>query len=557
MKATRILGIATILVFFALFLFFPLLTVIGEGVRPAYLLEALRHPIYREGLLNSALIAVCVTVLVVALAVPLAFLADRFDFPGKSWINALILLPMILPPFVGALGFLQVFGKFGVLNSLGTQLGFWDAGLGPDFLGGARFLVVCLVEALHLYPIMYLNTSTALANLDPSLHEAAENLGATPWQRFRRITLPLIRPGVFAGGSIVFIWSFTELGTPLMLSYNRVTPVQIFNGITELGSNPLPYTLVFILLVVSAGLYLLSHRLFGREAYSMLAKGTVSVAVRPLRGWRAAAALAPFLAVTALAVLPHGGVLLLSVARNWYGSILPEGYTAQYYLEALSHNLVVPGIVNSLQYSFFAMLICVAMGLLLALLTVRWQPRGYQLFDAMGMLPLAIPGIVMAFGYLSMATRYPWLKLFLDPTRNPTLLLILAFAMRRLPYVLRAAAAGLQQTPLDLEHAAANLGASAWQRLRRITVPLIAANLIAGALFAFSFSMLEVSDSLILAQKREFYPVTRAIFELAQILGSGPYVACAFGVWAMAFLAATIFIASRLLGRKMGAMFRV
>jgi iron(III) transport system permease protein len=155
-----------------------------------------------------------------------------------------------------------------------------------------------------------------------------------------------------------------------------------------------------------------------------------------------------------------------------------------------------------------------------------------------------------------MSIRYDWVRSLMDPVKNPTILLVLAYAMRRLPYVLRSVAAGLQQTPPDLEDAARNLGASAWTTLRKITAPLIAANIVIGALFAFSFSMIEVSDSLILAQKTEFFPVTRAIFELSQVLGSGAYLACAFGVWAMAFLGATLVIASTIMGKTIGSLFR-
>jgi iron(III) transport system permease protein len=141
--------------------------------------------------------------------------------------------------------------------------------------------------------------------------------------------------------------------------------------------------------------------------------------------------------------------------------------------------------------------------------------------------------------------------------RNPVLLLILAYAARRLPYIVRSAAAGLQQTPQDLELAAANLGATRATILRRIMVPLILANLLAGALMAFAFAMLEVSDSLILAQTSSFYPITKAIWELSQRLGDGLYIASALGVWAMVLLTLTILSASALLGKKMGAIFRV
>ena len=174
----------------------------------------------------------------------------------------------------------------------------------------------------------------------------------------------------------------------------------------------------------------------------------------------------------------------------------------------------------------------------------------------MAMLPLAVPGLVLAFGYLAM-TQEGKVFSFLNPAVDPLVILVIAYAVRRLPYVVRSAAAGFQQTSVTLEEAAQNLGCPPLRTLRKITLPLIAANLLAGGLLAFSFAMLEVSDSLVLAQRQQDFPITKAIFELDHLLGEGRFVACALGVWAMVFLALTILGASLLLGKKLGAIFRV
>ena len=202
-----------------------------------------------------------------------------------------------------------------------------------------------------------------------------------------------------------------------------------------------------------------------------------------------------------------------------------------------------------------------------AVIVVRSRIRSRGLIDALAMLPLAVPGLVMAFGYLSISLSFGrWFPeatgrggplVWLNAFENPTVLLIIAYAARRLPYVARAAVAGLEQTPRDLELAASNLGAGRATVLRRITLPLIVANLIAGALLAFAFALLEVSDSLILAQQTEFYPITKAILELTNKLGDGLYVASALGVWTMLLLTFTILSANALLSKKMGAIFRV
>ena len=554
MKTFRRGFMLLLVLFFFLFMGLPLYTVLEQGLNPAVVRETLAAEYYRDGLINAFLISIVTTAIVFLIAVPPAILYDRYEFPGKSLANVTMMMPMILPPFVGALGFQQIFGYYGVINA---ALG--HCGIPPvDWLGGqGRFWAVCLISALHLYPILYLNVVTALANIDPSLDEAARNLGAGRWQRLRRITLPLIRPGVFAGGSIVLIWSFTELGTPLMLGYNTVTPVQIFNGITELETNPVPYTLVVLLLLFSAGLYAGTKLTIGRTDELTLVKGTTIKQVKKLPAFQSAAVAGIFFLLMFLSVLPHLALLGAAFSLDWYGSVLPAHATLMHFQNALSHEIVVPSILNSLKYSSLAMVVCVAVGIPAALLLVRWKPCGRHLFDIMIMLPLAVPGIIVAFGYLGMCARYPLLNRIFDPIGNPTLLLSLAYAVRRLPYVVRAACAGLEQTPIALEEAGRNLGANSFTVLRRITVPLIGANLVVGALFAFSFSMLEVSDSLILAQKSIFFPITKAIFELSQILGEGAYIACAFGVWAMLFLGFSLLAANLLLGRKMGSLFRM
>ena len=172
------------------------------------------------------------------------------------------------------------------------------------------------------------------------------------------------------------------------------------------------------------------------------------------------------------------------------------------------------------------------------------------------MLPLAVPGLVLAFGYLAMSQEGRFFA-FLNPVENPVILLIIAYSIRRLPYVVRSAVAGFQQTSETLEEAAQNLGCPPLKATFRITLPLIMANLIAGGLLAFSFAMLEVSDSLMLAQKQAYYPITKAIYELFQLLGDGQLIASALGVWAMVFLGICLAGLTILLGKKLGAIFRV
>ncbi len=549
--------------FFLLFFAYPIWHTAKEafftdGGKPtlAYFAELFRNPVYVEGLVNSFYMGLFTTLLALALAVPLALIANKWHFPGKGILSSLVLVPLILPPFVGALGIRQILGQTGVLNSFLIDLGWMDATTPFDWLGEGRLFGVVLMNALHLYPIAYLNVSAALANLDPAMDEAAENLGCHGMRRLFKITLPLIMPGVFAGATIIFIWAFTELGVPLVFDFGRVTSVQIFDGIKDLSGNPFPYALVVVMLVATVLLYLAGKWLFGRESFAGSGRASTGRTLQNASPMTGALCTTAFVLVTALAILPHLGVILLSFSSDWYGTILPTGLTLQHYADALGHPMTVHSIANSLKYASLATGVDILLGIAIAYVVVRTRLPGRQLLDAMAMLPLAVPGLVLAFGYLAM-TREGQPFDFLILGEDPILILVIAYAVRRLPYVVRSAAAGFQQTSETLEEAAQNLGSPPLRALRKVTLPLIAANLIAGGLLAFSFAMLEVSDSLILAEQQQHFPITKAIYALISSLGTGPNLASALGVWAMVFLGVTIVGAGSILGKKLGALFRV
>ena len=564
------MAMGAVLALFGIFLILPLILTLSGGFESKqggftayHILEVFRDPLLRAGLVNSLWIAIAVTGLCLVISLPLAFLEARTKYPGQGLLSPLLLVPLILPPFVGAIGFRHIFGRTGSLSVLLQDWGILDQPL--DLLADGGWPAVVLVEALHLYPIVFLNATAALANIDPALEEAAQSCSAGRWARFRRILLPLLRPGLFAGCTIVFIWSFTELGTPLMFDMREVTSVQIFDGLKEVASSPRPYALASVMLGISMLLYLGGRRILGREipgGWTKSARGSEPKVLRGLGGLLTTTAVAGFVA---FAAMPHLGVLLAAAAPvgGWYESILPESLAIGNLTEALQHPTASTSIRNSLGLAAGATMIDVVLGFAIAWLIVRTTLPGRQVLDALSMLPLAVPGLVMAFGFVALSLRWPFNTPQLEPffdilggEPNPIPLLVIAYAVRRLPYVVRSAAAGLQQTGGELEEAAFGLGANRVTVTRLITLPLITANLAAGALLAFAFAMLEVSDSIVLAQREAHYPVTKAIAALSERLGDGPSVAAAMGAWGMLLLALALFMASRILGSRLGAIFR-
>jgi iron(III) transport system permease protein len=542
-------------VFFIVFLLYPLCYVFSnafftsEGLSLVFMKLLFFSPNYTIILANSVNLGLAVTLFTTLLALPLALLLVRYNFPGKGLLNGLILIPMVLPPFVGAIGMRQLLARFGSINLLLLEMGFISQPI--DWLGGGSFWGVVILEALHLYPIMYLNLAAALANVDPSLEEAAKNMGANGFKLFSTVTFPLMLPGYFAGAIIVFIWAFTDLGTPLVFEYREVVAVQIFNMVTDLHQNPMGYAFVVAVIALTLFFFYLSKRILGGGSYEMLGRGHVVSTARPASPSMTIVAYAVVLSISALALIPHLGVLLTSITGRWFLSVLPSEYTAQFYAGIFGHDLALLSIKNSLLLSSLSTVIDVVLGVTIAYLLARKRIPGRGVLDALAMLPLALPGLVLAFGYVAAFSATP-----LDARTNPVPLLVIAYAVRRLPYMVRAAYAGFQQTSVVLEEAAINLGASPMKTLYQITMPLIFANLVAGAVLSFSFAMLEVSDSLILASKEQYYPITKAIYALLGRISDGPYIASAMGMLGLLLLAASIFVAGRFFGRRMGELFR-
>ena len=572
------------LLFFGPFLIRPVVTVFLGAIsrlNPAtnarvldfsLLLLPLQSTLIKQSIINSFYLAILATLASSLIALPLAYASARLKFAGKSLLTGLLLVPLLLPPLVGAVGLQQMLAREGFINTILRNSGAWVHDfiayyfpshayplrpytpiefLSPRFLNGnGPLLMVVFVAALHLYPLVYLNLSAAWANVDSSLEEAAENLGASPARVFRSVTLPLLLPGFLSGALIVFIFAFTDLGTPLVFGFSKVAAVQIFNLKTE-TNDPTGYVLAFYLVVLAGLVFWVSRRFLDGGKIATLARGT-----RRARETEASLTLkmlvyALFLVVIGLSLLPHFGVVLASFAHDWTNRLWPQ-WTTDNYVQVFT-NPTIPArdsIKISLLCASASMVIDVIGGFALAYALVRGKIWARGLLDTLAMLPLALPGLILAFGLLVSYRYSP-----LDPIQfSPIPLLIISYAVRRLPYALRSVSAGLQQTSVTLEEASLNMGATPLQTIWLITRPLVTATLIAAGLLTFAFAVLEVSDSLILAASSNQVPIAQAIYQL--ILASKLYPACALGVVGMGLLSATFLLVNRLLGKQLGALFR-
>lgn len=543
-----------IMAFFSIFLILPILYVLRgafyENGRFTFTFFRLMFvdPFYRGSILNSAKIGIVTTIFTSLFSVPLAFFMVRYDFPGKRLIQGLLLVPLVMPPFVGAIGMKQFFARYGSINLLLMSLNLIKKPI--DWFGGG-FYGIILMESLHLYPFLYLNTAAAVANVDPTLEEQAENMGSSGFHLFRTVTFPLLLPGYLSGAIIVFIWAFTDLGTPLIFEYRKAVPPIIFSMVKDIWVNPMGYALTVMTLFVSIFFVVLARRYLSRKSYEMLGRGHIIPRVRKVTNWKVPIVYTLLAVMIFSALIPQISVIITSLAKQWFLTILPSEWTLEYYQIAVTHSVTVTAILNSLKYSVLSTSIDIVLGIIIGYLLARKNFPGKDILDSISMLPLSIPGIVIAFGYVVAFSKTP-----LNPFVNPTILLILSYAVRRLPYSVRAAHSGFLQTSVSLEEASLNVGATPLKTLISITAPLIMANVIAGGIISFSAAMMEVSDSLILAMQEPFYPITKAIYGLNLRLQDGPYVASSLGIVGTLLVTACLLLANKLLGKSMGELFR-
>ena len=501
-----------------------------------------------ESFLNSFFVALASVLLTSVVGVPLAFIMAKYVFPGKKLFGNLLTLPLVLPPFVGALGMLRFFGSSSGFNLLFLQL------FGQRIIEIQSLWGVVFVETLHLYPMIYLNVLASISNIDPSLEESARNLGASGGRVFRTVTFPLMMPGFSAGALLVFIWSFSDLGTPLFLlgSGARLLAPQAFLRFESLAVDPLTYVISVLMLIVSAVSLLVVRKYISLRQYVSLSSGTPPATLMKRPRGRLLTGILSFTSfISILSLLPHVGVFLGSISQAWSLTFLPERITLQHYSRVFTEGLVF--IQNTLLYTSFSVVVDIVLGVLIAYILVRGRRRGNAVLDVLAIMPLMIPGVILGFGYF---TIFHDVLVAGSPFIYTWLILGLAYSVRRLPYTVRSSYAALQQVHISVEEASINLGAGKLKTLRNITFPLITGGVFAGGILAFVNAIIEISTTVFIVNNVNYFPVSFGIF-IWKDRTTYQEAADALGFVTILMVAFSIVIVNRLVGKRMGMLFRV
>ncbi len=484
--------------------------------------------LFRESFWNSFYVSAMSVVMATAIALPLAYITMRFNFAGSIVIQSLGFIPLIMPPFVGAVAMQLIFGRNGTINLLLRD----KFGISLPFMEGLNGVI--LVQSIHYFPFILINLSASLRNIDRSMEEAAQNLGASGLRLFRRIVFPLAMPGYIAGAALVFIKVFDDLGTPLLLNVNNMLAPQAFLRISSIGiSDPMGYVISCILVLFSVFSLWASFLFMRGKDYATVQKGGGGMAKRDLNTREKILAYGAVGFILILVLSPHIGLLLLSFGTIWSYAPLPDGYTLQNYVEMWEGSKDY--IINTLLYAGLAATADIMIGTAIAYIVLRTGIFGRNALDYLATGALAVPGVVLGIGYLRMfhGVNIPFSD---QPMASWWVIIALALMIRRLPYALRACMAALQQVSASLEEAAESLGATKIRTIRRVVLPLMSGGILAGFVTSFATAAVELSATIMLVSSTSDAPLAYGIYLFMQT-PSGRGAGAALGIVAVIIVA--------------------
>lgn len=500
---------------------------------------SLNSPANLEALWNSFYISIFSVICCAVVGITMAFLLERYEFPGRRLLSVLVLVPMALPPLVGVLSFTFLYGESGIFPRFFQQLFSLDEV--PFALKGIWGVVV--VHTFTMYTYFYLTASAAIKGLDPSLEEAATSLGASRIYVWRKVILPMLTPSIIASSLLVFMVSMASYTAPLMFGVERTMTMQIYLARTN-GNLDMAATQSTILSIVSI-LFLFIMRWYqNRRNYQNLSKGISvhrsEVTSKPLKY------ISIFLSFlgTLILILPILVLVLISFSKDgaWTVQILPTEYTLDHYKALFTDERTWRPIWNSIQMGAVATVGNILFGVAAAYAMIRLSFKGKALLDVLIMIPWALPGTVVAVNLIA-AFSTENVFAFNQVLIGTFWILPLAYFVRHLPLVFRSTSASLMQLDQSIEEAARSLGASWWYTFKKIVLPLILSGIIAGTLLALVQSIGEFVASILLYSTSTI-PLSVAIFQKLYAFKFG--TACAYGVLQIVLILVVLLISEKL-----------
>lgn len=529
------LGVAALL----LFIGYPLCWLVFGAVglpgafNPRFLVRALTQAGNVAALANTAILALGVGLLSVVLGLPIAWATARTDLPMRKVFHGLVGLAYILPPYLTSVAYIILLGpNAGYLNRLIASM--TGARSAIDIFSGAG---VTFVIAMHVYAIPYFLAYSALQSVDPSLEESARMLGARRWTTLRRITFPLVAPAITGGALLAAINSMALfgpqafLGLPAQVVY---LPTRIYGALSGYPPRYADASALSIVLVLVTVIGLaVQRRYLGRRSFVTVSGRGAQRGRQALGALRWPLALLFLVVVGLSSIAPLAVLLAAAFSKIWTDPLTLNNLTLANFFAALVDNQIAArGILNSFKLAIAAATLAVLIGLAIAYLDVRTRLRGARLLDYLAILPLGLPGTVLAVALLQAFIRFP-VSIY-----GTVWILLIAYIVRSMPIAVRGANGALRQVDASLEEAARVAGASWFTTIRRILLPIVRSNLMLAWLLVFIPALAELSATILLYTNGT-ETISVAIFRLND-LGQLEVVAALSSVLIAVILAATL-----------------
>lgn len=497
-----------------------------------------------EALWNSVYISLLSVFFSALIGVPLAYIFNRYNFPGRQFFSNIAIMPIVLPSLVGVMAFMFLYGEAGLVPNAIKDL--FNLSEVPFSIGGVSG--VLLVHAYTMYPYFYMTTSSALKNLDPSLEEAAYNLGANRIKVFLKVTFPLLTPGLVAASLLVFMVSMASFSAPFLLAGGyRVLSLQIYfskiNGDLEMAA-----TQSVILSMVSISFLLFMRWFQNRKDYRMASKGIGahrSEVSNPILKWTMVT-----IGIISMIVLllPHATLLVLSLVPDgaWTWQTYPTAFSFENFTLLFNDPNIWDPVRNSLIMAFIACIGVFAFGIITSYALVKRNFIGKNLLDILVMIPWALPATVVGMN-LILAFNEPSVFSFGKILVGTFWILPLAYFVRFIPLVVRSTNAVLEQMDDSIEEAAQNLGAKWFYTFRRVVIPIIMPGVLSGTLLAFVQAVGEFPTSVLLYTIGN-RPISIEIMNQLRMFNIGQ--AAAYGMIQVGLIAIVMFVSYRFFGVK-------
>lgn len=492
-----------------------------------------------EALWTSIYISVISVICCAIVGVTMAFLLERYNFPGRRILSILVLVPMALPPLVGVLSFTFLYGESGIFPRMFQHL--FGLEQVPFSLKGIWGVII--VHTFTMYTYFYLTASAAIKGLDPALEEAATSLGAGRIRVWTKVILPMLTPSIVASSLLVFMISMASYTAPLMFGVERTMTMQIYLSRTN-GNLDMAATQSMILSFVSITFLIIMRWYQNRRNYQNLSKGiSVHRSEVSSKGMKVMATIASFVG-TLILILPILVLILISFSVDgaWKTQILPTDYTLDHYQALFTDERTWRPIWNSVRMGLVATFGNIIFGVAAAYAMVRLNFKGKTLLDILIMVPWALPGTVVAVNLIA-AFSTESIFSFNQVLIGTFWILPLAYFIRHLPLVFRSTSASLVQLDQSIEEASRSLGATWWYSFRRIVLPLTFTGILAGTLLALVQSFGEFVASILLYSTTTI-PLSVAIFQKLYSFKFG--TACAYGVLQICLILIVLIISEKL-----------